>query len=199
MDVEFNDAAWDGKKIPEGQQCLNYDGKSPATPSMTVSNIPTRAESLVFVYNDVSNKRMQHGGHGIVEFALPEGATSAEVPRVFGHTYEVPVGIEMVAEYRNRKGEVLLYILSTLVVCVGCAALFYGALEKNGFIALAGSIATTMIFPALKFAMEVRRQNFAIRLLEAPLINSDTPEQAAAAIDAITDSFQKVFIKTPSK
>ncbi|MFK3917772.1 hypothetical protein [Psychrobacter sp. NPDC078501] len=105
MDVKFNDAAWDGKKIPEGQQCLNYDGKSPATPSMTVSNIPAGTESLVFVYNDVSNKRMQHGGHGIVEFALPEGATSAEVPRVFGHTYEVPVGIEMVAEYRNRKGE----------------------------------------------------------------------------------------------
>ena len=66
MDVKFNDAAWDGKKVPEGQQCLNYNGKSPATPSMTVSNIPTGAESLVFVYNDISNKRMQHGGHGIV-------------------------------------------------------------------------------------------------------------------------------------
>ena len=105
MDVKFNDAAWNGKKIPEGQQCLNYDGKNPATPSMTVSNIPMGAESLVFVYNDVSNKRMQHGGHGIVEFNLPEGATSAEIPRVFGHTYEVPVGIEMVAEYRSRAGE----------------------------------------------------------------------------------------------
>ena len=105
MDVKFNDAAWNGKKIPEGQQCLNYDGKNPATPSMTVSNIPMGAESLVFVYNDVSNKRMQHGGHGIVEFNRPEGATSAEIPRVFGHTYEVPVGIEMVAEYRSRTGE----------------------------------------------------------------------------------------------
>lgn len=105
MEVNFNDATWNGKKIPEGQQCLNYDGKSPATPRMTVSNIPVGAESLVFVYNDVSNKRMQNGGHGIVEFALPEGAISAEVPRVFGHTYEVPVGIEMVAEYRSRKGE----------------------------------------------------------------------------------------------
>ena len=105
MDVKFNDAAWNGRKIPEGQQCLNYDGKNPATPSMTVSNIPMGAESLVFVYNDVSNKRMQHGGHGIVEFNLPEGATSAEIPRVFGHTYEVPVGIEMVAEYRSRTGE----------------------------------------------------------------------------------------------
>lgn len=105
MDVKFNDAAWNGKKIPEGQQCLNYDGKNPGTPSMTVSNIPMGAESLVFVYNDVSNKRMQHGGHGIVEFNLPEGATSAEIPRVFGHTYEVPVGIEMIAEYRSRAGE----------------------------------------------------------------------------------------------
>ncbi|WP_201595914.1 hypothetical protein [Psychrobacter vallis] len=106
MDVKFADASWNGKKIPEGQQCLNYDGKSPATPSMTVTDIPVGAESLVFVYNDVSNKRMQNGGHGIVEFALPKGATSAEIPRVFGHTYEVPVGIEMVAEYRSRAGEV---------------------------------------------------------------------------------------------
>lgn len=106
MDVTFDDAMWNGKTIPEGQQCLNYDGKSPATPSMTVSNIPTGAESLVFVYNDVSNKRMQSGGHGIVEFALPEGAMNAKVPRVFGHTYEVPVGIEMIAEYRSRKGEI---------------------------------------------------------------------------------------------
>lgn len=105
MDVKFNDAAWNGQKIPEGQQCVNYDGKNPATPSMTVSNIPAGAESLVFVYNDVSNKRMQNGGHGIVEFALPKGATSAEVPRVFGHTYEVPVGIEMIAEYRSRAGK----------------------------------------------------------------------------------------------
>ena len=105
MDVTFDDAAWNGKKIPEGQQCLNYEGKSPATPRMTVSNIPAGAESLVFVYSDVSNKRMQHGGHGMVEFALPKDATSAKIPRVFGHTYEVPVGIEMVAEYRSRKGE----------------------------------------------------------------------------------------------
>ena len=105
MDVKFNDPAWDGKKIPEGQQCVNYNGKNPATPNITVTDIPTGAESLVFVYNDVSNKRMQNGGHGIVEFALPKGATSAEVPRVFGHTYEVPVGIEMVAEYRSRAGE----------------------------------------------------------------------------------------------
>ena len=105
MDVTFDDAAWNGKKIPEGQQCLNYEGKSPATPRMTVSNIPAGAESLVFVYSDVSNKRMQQGGHGMVEFALPKDATSAKIPRVFGHTYEVPVGIEMVAEYRSRKGE----------------------------------------------------------------------------------------------
>ena len=106
MDVKFNDAAWNGQKIPEGQQCVNYNGKNPATPRMTVTDIPAGAESLVFVYNDVSNKRMQNGGHGIVEFALPKGATSAEVPRVFGHTYEVPVGIEMIAEYRIRAGEV---------------------------------------------------------------------------------------------
>ena len=73
---------------------------------MTISNILAGAESLVFVYNDVSNKRIQNSRHGIVEFAIPEGATSVEIPRVFGYTYEVPVGIEMVEEYRSRKDEV---------------------------------------------------------------------------------------------
>lgn len=105
MDVEFNDEMWNAEAIPEGQQCLNFGGKNPATPSMTVSNIPAGADSLVFVYNDVSNKRMQQGGHGIVSYALSEGMGRADIPRVFGHTYEVPVGIEMIAEYRSRAGE----------------------------------------------------------------------------------------------
>ncbi len=105
MDVEFNDEMWNAEAIPEGQQCLNFGGKNPATPSMIVSNIPAGADSLVFVYNDVSNKRMQQGGHGIVSYALSEGMGRADIPRVFGHTYEVPVGIEMIAEYRSRAGE----------------------------------------------------------------------------------------------
>jgi hypothetical protein len=106
MDVDLNDKAWDGVNVPKGQQCVNFDGKNPATPSMSVSNIPTGADSLVFVYNDVSNKRMQGGGHGILGFALSQGATSVEVPSVFGHTYEIPQGFESIAEYRSRKGEV---------------------------------------------------------------------------------------------
>ncbi|WP_367105137.1 hypothetical protein [uncultured Psychrobacter sp.] len=105
MSVEFNDDIWNDARIPEGQQCVKYGGINPATPSMTVSDIPISADSLVFVYDDISNKRMQKGGHGILEFALPEGATRAEIPAVFGHTYEVPVGIEMIAEYRSRAGE----------------------------------------------------------------------------------------------
>ena len=106
MEVTFNDEMWNAEKVPEGQQCLNFGGKNPATPSMTVSDIPVGADTLVFVYNDVSNKRMQQGGHGMVSYALAKGARSAQIPRVFGHTYEVPVGMEMVAEYRSRAGEV---------------------------------------------------------------------------------------------
>ncbi len=106
MDVKFNDVAWNAESIPEGQQCLNYDGKNPATPSMSITNIPAGADSLVFVYNDVSNKRMQNGGHGIIGYALSAGTTSIEIPKVFGHTYELPVGFESIVEYRSRPKEV---------------------------------------------------------------------------------------------
>ncbi len=106
MDVKFNDAAWNAEAIPAGQQCLNYDGKNPATPSLNITNIPAGADSLVFVYNDVSNKRMQNGGHGIIGYALPVGTTNIDIPKVFGHTYELPVGFETIVEYRNRPNEV---------------------------------------------------------------------------------------------
>ena len=92
----------------------------------------------------------------------------------------------------NRHGEILLYVLSTLVVGVGIFAIIYGALNKDGLVALAGAIANTVIFPAFYLARDMRRQNIAIRLLEVPLRMAETAEQAAQIIN---ESFVKIFIK----
>lgn len=90
----------------------------------------------------------------------------------------------------NRYGEIILYLLSILVVLTGIFAIIYGALKGEGLVALSGSIATALVFPAFKRAEEIRRQNIAIRLLEALLRTAETSEEAA---DAIKEAFQKVF------
>ena len=92
----------------------------------------------------------------------------------------------------NRFGEILLYVLSTIIVIAGVFALIYGALKGEGLVALSGSIANALIFPAFREAREIRRQNIAIRLLEAPLKMAKTSEEAAKAIN---ESFQEVFVK----
>ena len=95
----------------------------------------------------------------------------------------------------NRPGEILIYVLSVLVVGTGIFAIIYGAFKGEGLVALSGSIPTALIFPAFKAITEMRRQNIAIRLLEAPLRMAQTSQEAADAIKAINESFQHVFVK----
>jgi len=52
--------------------------------------------------------------------------------------------------------------------------------------------ATALIFPAFREARGIRRQNIAIRLLEAPLRMAKTSEEAA---NAINKAFEQVFIQ----
>jgi hypothetical protein len=92
----------------------------------------------------------------------------------------------------NRFGERLLYALSTLITITGIFAIIYGTIKGEGLVALSGSIATALIFPAFREAREIRRQNIAIRLLEASLTIAETSEEAARAIN---DAFQQVFIR----
>lgn len=95
----------------------------------------------------------------------------------------------------NRAGEYVLYLLSSIIVLVGCGTLVYGAVNGEGTVAVAGGLATWIIYPAFQSAREMRRQNIALRLLDEPLTRATTPEEAAEAIRTIYESFQKVFIE----
>lgn len=40
LDVDLADSKWDGKLIPQGQQCQKFGGIEPATPRLLVTSIP---------------------------------------------------------------------------------------------------------------------------------------------------------------
>ena len=101
LDVNFVDSKWDGKTIPEGQQCQKFDGVKPGTPKLSVSGIPAGSDSVVLVYSDRDSKKMNNGGHGIMSYTLAKGANKVQLPVVAGHSYEMPKGFEMIAEHRG--------------------------------------------------------------------------------------------------
>lgn len=90
MEVSFADAAWDGKKVPAGQQCQKFGGKNSASPKYKISKIPAGATQLVFEYSDRDYTPMDNGGHGIVAYKLSDKVTDLEVPPLAGHTFDLP-------------------------------------------------------------------------------------------------------------
>lgn len=90
FDAKFADEAWDGKKVPIGQQCQKFGGNNPATPRLIVSEIPPESNALVLEYSDRSHEQMDKGGHGKMKFMLDPERKEVEVPSVPGHTFDIP-------------------------------------------------------------------------------------------------------------
>ena len=82
----------------------------------------------------------------------------------------------------NRVAEVLLYLFAAIVMVCGTIVLLYGAFSRQGLTALAGAISNTLFLPAINYAGRIRKENIAIRLLEAPLSTAQTAVDAAKAI-----------------
>lgn len=101
LDVSFVDDKWDGVTIPKGQQCQKFDGVNPGTPKLNLSDIPVGSDSVILAYSDRNSKKMNNSGHGVMQYTLPKRSSSVELPVVFGHTYEMPRGFEMIAEHRG--------------------------------------------------------------------------------------------------
>jgi phosphatidylethanolamine-binding protein (PEBP) family uncharacterized protein len=98
LKLAFGDPAWDGKKIPKGQQCRKFGGKG-ATPPLVISNIPAEANAIILEYGDHDYPPMDAGGHGIMGFNIAPGTKEAQIPPVPGHTYDLPKGFFIIAEH----------------------------------------------------------------------------------------------------
>lgn len=97
--ASFTDPAWDGQKVPDGEQCQRFEG-SGQTPELTVSGIPEGANALVLEFSDGTYQPMDDGGHGKVGFALEPGTTEVTVPRAPGHTSDLAAPFFVVAEHK---------------------------------------------------------------------------------------------------
>ena len=82
----------------------------------------------------------------------------------------------------NRLGEHLLYLFSSTAFFAGLAPLTYGVFKAESLTAILGTVANVMFYPAMRLAKAIRDQNMAIRLLEIPLNNSKTAEEAATLL-----------------
>ena len=99
LEAKLADPAWDGVKVPEGQQCQKFGGQG-KSPALAVSGIPSGASHLVLEFSDRSYKPMDNGGHGKVAYAIESGATTVTVPPAPGHTEELPAGFTMVEAHK---------------------------------------------------------------------------------------------------
>jgi hypothetical protein len=96
----------------------------------------------------------------------------------------------------NRFGERLLYGFSATFVLAGVLTLVLGAVQGQGMVALAGSLGSSLFFPAMAQARAIRRENISIRLMEFPLSKAETAQEAA---EALSDFFRGVLVNAQDK
>jgi len=89
----------------------------------------------------------------------------------------------------NRRGEWLCYGFAVAFVGVGVAVIAKALFtEQSVWTTVVGGVVSALFWPAMNAAWQIRRENLAIRLLEAPLSRAETAQAAA-------DMLQKVFIE----
>lgn len=79
----------------------------------------------------------------------------------------------------NRPGEYLLYGFAIACVAGGMFALVWGVVHGQNVSTICGAVTNVFFWPAMSRASQTRRESVAIRLLEAPLGQAATAEEAA--------------------
>ncbi len=90
----------------------------------------------------------------------------------------------------NNSAAWLLYSFAVVFVLVGLSVLVLGVINDNDAVSVLGTVASLMFWPSMSAARKTRKENIAIRLLEAPLSQSSTSEDAAAMLHHL---FEKIL------
>jgi len=101
LDAKLADKAWDGRKIPKGQQCQKFGGVNPSTPKLVVSGIPVGSNAIVLEYSDRDYKKMDKGGHGKMSFMLDSSVSEVQISPVRGHSFDLPAAFKMIEAHRS--------------------------------------------------------------------------------------------------
>jgi flagellar biosynthesis component FlhA len=90
----------------------------------------------------------------------------------------------------NRFGERLLYGFAVLFVLTGLVLMTFAVVNGSPFSAVLSLISSALFLPAMQSARRTRQESMAIRLLQAPLRQSDNSKEAAEAIRTV---FVEIF------
>jgi hypothetical protein len=91
----------------------------------------------------------------------------------------------------NKFTEHLLNGFATVFVACGLFTLVAGAIRNESLVTIAGPVATSLFYPAMRQARQIRRENIAIRLLESPLSKAETSHEASIAVkEFFSDTFK---------
>jgi len=82
----------------------------------------------------------------------------------------------------NRTNEYLLYLFALLFVALGTTSFVYSVLNGHWALSIGSAIESGLFYPALSAVQKIRRENQKIRLLELPLTNAKTVDEAASAL-----------------
>ena len=99
LEVSFVDPAWNGEEVPEGEQCQKFGGQG-RSPELRVRNIPAQADLLTLDFDDQSYAAMDNGGHGRIGYQIEPGVLEVVIPRVDGHTMELPENFLVIEAHR---------------------------------------------------------------------------------------------------
>lgn len=101
LEAKFADTTWDGNQVPVGQQCQKFGGHNPSTPALIVNDIPAGTNTIVLEYSDRDSKKMNNGGHGIMQFTLNSSAKQVTIPSVAGHSFDLPAEFKIIEAHRS--------------------------------------------------------------------------------------------------
>lgn len=85
----------------------------------------------------------------------------------------------------NTKAEWIMYVISLVIVAAGVFLLIKGAIDKSPLEATSGAVASALFIPAMRYTRQIRKENIAIRLMEAPLSRVDTAQEASQMLSLI--------------
>lgn len=85
----------------------------------------------------------------------------------------------------NKHDKMFLYGLTGLFALSGLACLVYGVANGSALNTIAGVVTGSFYIPALNAARQIHKEYIAIRLLESPLSQANTADDAARALQEI--------------
>jgi len=83
----------------------------------------------------------------------------------------------------NSRWDTICLGLVIVFAVTGVSTVIAGVILNNGLVTLSGSVAGALFWPALYYAVSIRRANIALRLLELALNGAKTAEEARQAIN----------------